>query len=599
MIRVVDYIVSYLYKIHTEHVFMLTGGGAMYLNDAVAAHKKIKPICHHHEQACVMAAESYSRITGNLGTAIISSGPAGTNAVTGVLGAWQDSTPCLIISGQVKKEQTIFNSKIAGLRQMGTQEANIIPIIQSITKFSAVINEPKLIRYYLEKATYIAKEGRPGPVWLDIPHDVQAALIDTKNLTGFNPSELGNNKVKPTDEEIDTVIKLLKSSKKPVIIAGNGIRLSGAIDEFLQLINKIKIPVVTTFMGIDVLSDNHPFYIGTGGTKGQRTANIAIQNADLVISIGSRLSITFIGHTFKQFAYQAKKIVIDIDRTEHQKKTIKIDLLIIADAKQFIKKMILKTENKKFNFKKSWVQKCKELKHNYPVCLSEYAKLTKKMNMYYVVNQISEALKKNDIIVSDAGSAFYVVSQTFKIKQGQRLILPGGTATMGFNLPASIGASVGSSNSRIICITGDGSLQMNIHELATIAYHHLPIKIFVLNNEGYLSIRNTQNNFFNGRYIGESTKTGVSFPHLDKIAKSYDIKFFRANNNEELAKIIPLVLNYKGPVICETMCLEKQAIIPTVSSKQQPNGTIVSVPIDDMYPFLPKEEMENIKSNLN
>lgn len=598
MTRVADYIVSYLYRKGVKHIFMLTGGGAMYLNDAVAIHKKIKPICHHHEQACVMAAEAYSRITGHLGTAMVSTGPAGTNAVTGVLGAWQDSTPCLIISGQVKKEQTIFNSKVAGLRQIGTQEVNIIPIIQSITKFAAVVNEPKLIRYYLEKAFHIATEGRPGPVWLDIPQDVQAALINTKNLIGFNPSKLDSNIAKPTNKEINTIIKLLKASKKPVIIAGNGIKLSGAIDEFLQLVNSLKIPVVTTFMGIDILHDTHRFYIGTGGTKGQRAANIVIQNADLVISIGSRLSVTFVGYLFKKFAYQAKKVVIDIDRAEHQKKTIEIDLLIIADAKQCIKKMILKTKNKKFNFKKDWVQKCKELKRDYPVCLPEYTKLTKNMNMYYVVNQISEALKKSDIIVADAGSAFYIVGQAFKNKQNQRLVLPGGTSTMGFNLPASIGASVGNNNGRVICITGDGSFQTNIHELATIAYHKLPIKVFVLNNNGYLSIRNTQNNFFNGAYIGESATSGVSFPRLDKIAESYNIKYFKINNNKELAKTISLVLNYKGPVICEALCLENQ-IISTLSLKRQSDGSVVSTTIDDMFPFLPDEEMEKIKSSFN
>jgi len=599
MIRVADYIISYLYNHGTKHIFMLTGGGAMFLNDAVALHKKIQPICQHHEQACVMAAETYSRISGNLGTALVTSGPGATNTITGVLGAWQDSTPCLIISGQAKKEQTINYSKIKWVRQLGTQEGDIIPIIQSITKLSVLISDPNKIKYYLEKAIYTAKSGRPGPVWLDIPLDVQSVLIDETKLIGFNPSEIPKIKTKPTDKEINNVIKILKTSTKPLFIIGNGIRLSNSVKEFLKLVEISKIPVVNTLMGVDVIDYNHPFYIGRGGTKGQRAANIAIQNADLIISIGTRLAIPFTGHNFKEFAPKAKIIVIDIDPKEHSKKTIKIDKIIISDAKEFINKLTKNITKIKFNFNDNWAKECVKLKYNYPVCLPRYKKLSANMNMYYIVDKLSNELDKNDIIIADAGSAFYTVSQAFKTKQGQRLLIPGATGTMGYNLPASTGACIANNKKRVICITGDGSFQMNLSELITISYYKLPIKIFIFNNRGYLSIRNTQKKFFNNRLIGESDKSGVGLVNLSKISDSFNIKYFKIKNNKELIKNISKILEYKGPVICELMCLEEQLIIPSVSTKQEKNGTLISTAYDDMFPFLSEKEFNNIKEKIN
>lgn len=600
MMRVCDYIISRLYDLNTKHVFLIAGGGAMFLNDAVVSHPKMKYVCNHHEQACAMAAEIYSRVTGNLGVAIVTSGPGGTNTITGVLGAWQDSTPCLFISGQAKRNQTVYNSGIATLRQFGTQEVNIIPIIKSITKFSTVVNKPELIRHDLEQAIYMANEGRPGPVWLDIPLDVQSSMIDPDKLIPFDPSKLENKyKKAPTDKEIIEVVELLKKSRKPLLIAGNGIKLSKATNEFLKLVETLKVPVVSTLLGLDILHHNHPFNIGRGGTKGNRSANIAIQNADLIISIGSRLAVTFVGHEYNLFAQKAKIIVVDIDPDEHKKKTIKIDKIVISDAKEFICKLNSAINNKKFNFKKDWTLKLKQIQKKYPTVLPEYAKLPKKINMYYATEMISNALDKNDIIVSDAGSAFYVVSQTIKTKLGQQVILPGGTATMGFNLPGSIGASVGAKNKRIICITGDGSLQMNIHELETISLNNLPIKIFVFSNSGYLSIRNTQNNFLNGRLMGEGSKTGISMPNLKLIAKAYKIKYFQAKNNKELLKVIPLVLKYKGPTICDISCLDIQPVIPTVSSKKLSDGSMKSTSIDDMYPFISTEEMNQIKKDLD
>jgi len=598
MIRVADLVVSYIYSLETEYIFTVAGGGAMFLNDAVALNKKIKYVCNQHEQASVMAADTYSRVTGKLGVAMVTSGPGATNTVTGVVGAWQDSIPLMVISGQSKKLQTVHNSKIKGLRQFGFLEANVIPIIESVTKYSVFVDDPNKILYHLEKATFLARSGRPGPVWIDIPLDVQGALIDERKLKGFKPSKLERaNKIRVTKGELSTIVKLLKSSRKPLIIAGGGIRLSDAVDDFKELVSLIKTPVVTSTMGTDVIQDNSSFFVGKAGMRGERAANIAIQNSDLILSIGSRLGITIIGYEYDKFAPGAKKIVVDIDQAEHKKETIKIDHVIVSDAKNFIRALFTAAKKTRFNFKEDWLEKCKELKNKYPIYLSQYSKSKGPVNMYFAVDRISRNLKSDDIVVTDAGYSYYIVRQAIKIQKGQRLLMPGATGAMGFNLPASIGASIGSEQGRIVCITGDGSLQMNIQELQTISHYNLPIKIFVISNKGYVSIRNTQQIYF-GRLIGESKKTGLSIPDIYKIANTYGIKFYRAKNNDELVKVIPKVLNSKGPVICEIDCLRNQNIIPTVTSKRLANGKMVSVAIDDMYPFLSDTEMAEIKQSL-
>lgn len=599
MIRVSDYIISFLYSIGIKNIFVMTGGGSMYLNDAIACHKKMKFICHHNEQCCTIAADAYARVTKNIGAAMVTTGPAATNAITGVISAWFDSVPIIIISGQAKRKEASYNSKIKGLRQLGVQELNIIPIVESITKYSIIINDPKKTRYFLEKAKYLATSGRPGPVWIDVPLDVQNSFIDPDQLKKFTLPPSDEKKQKTIlKNNVKYVINSLLQSKKPLFIAGNGIKCSQSQKEFIELIEILKIPVVTSNMAIDLIDFNHSLNLGMGGIKGQRSANIAMQNADLLICIGNRLSVPFIGYEYEKFAPLAKKIIIDIDKTDHKKKTIHIDKFILADAKKFIKEMIKASTNTSFSFKTDWVSKCNEIKNKYPVNLPEYAKEKNDMNMYYVVNEISTLLNQSDIIITDAGSAYYTVSQAIKIKQGQKLILPGGAANMGYNLPASVGASIGSNKKRIICITGDGSLQTNIHELQTIISHRLPIKIFVLNNKGYLSIRNTQHNFFQNRKIGESKKTGISFPDLKKISYAYGIPYILIKNNEDLQSSLPKILDNNKPIICDIQCLFEQEIIPTVSSKKLSNGTMISSPIDDMYPFLSSEEMNKIKMNL-
>ncbi|MBU3916206.1 thiamine pyrophosphate-binding protein, partial [bacterium] len=503
---------------------------------------------------------------------------------------------CLIISGQSKKAQTVYNANITGLRQFGVQEINIIPIIKSITKYAVMINDASEIKYHLEKALYLAKTGRPGPVWLDVPLDIQGQMVDEEKLKGFNPDELKlNYSIEPHADDIYDVLQLLKNSKRPVIIAGHGVRLAGAVEELLEFAQRYHIPIVTPIMGIDVINSDSKYYIGRIGTKGTRAGNIAMQNADVLISIGSRLSVSSIGHEYHLFAREAIKVVVDIDPNEHKKDTIKIDKLINADAKVFLRQILTNMETSLGEEKKEWLDKCNEWKSMYPVDLPEYERVSEGINYYHLVHKVTEKTSANTPVVSDAGSAFYVVAQSIQLKKGQRFITSGGLATMGFNLPAAIGVSAAIDNNPVVVITGEGSLQMNIQELQTIVFQKMPVKIFVVNNKGYFSIRSTQQRFFNNHYVGEGEESGVSFPDLKKIASAYEIAYFKIKFNKDLDNTIDRVLAYEGPVICEVMNVEDQQIIPTVSSIAKSDGTMISKPLEDMFPFLERDEfMKNM-----
>jgi len=589
-----NYVVKFLEENNIKHIFMLSGGGCMHLVDAVGRSKIIKYICNHHEQASAMAAEAYAKFKGELSVVLVTSGPGATNTITGVVGAFQDSAPCLFISGQSKRQQTVYNSKIPKLRQFGVQEVNILPIVESITKYAAVINEPEKIRYHLEKAVYLAKSGRPGPVWLDIPLDVQGAVIEDESLNMFNPEELDTEyyKVNPQENEIKIVIESLKKSKRPIIIAGHGIRISNSCDELINFAKEHNIPIVTPIMGIDVVETEHKNYIGRIGTKGTRAGNFAMQNSDLILSIGSRLSVSVVGHEYSLFAREAKIIVVDIDVDEHKKKTIKIDKFINADAKIFLQKLLQATKNRKLGNFIAWLNKCNYWKRKYPVCLLEYKKVKKGINFYYFVDVLTKRLKPQIPIISDAGSAFYVVSQAINIQKGQRYITSGALATMGFSLPAAIGVSVATGNKEVVAITGDGSFQLNIQELQTIIQNNLPIKIFVINNNGYLSIRQTQKRFFNENYVCESKRSGISFPQISQIAGAYGIKYINIMNNEMMLKKIDVILNYDSSIICEIRSLDDQLVIPTNTAVVHHDGTITSKPLEDMYPFLDRKEFK-------
>ena len=587
--RVADFIADFIFEeLNVKHVFMVTGAGIMHLTDGVASHPKLQAICPHHEQTSSMAIDAYSRASENFGVGFFTSGPGGTNAITGLCGAWQDSVPCLFISGQVKKKETTNNAKIPGLRQFGVQELDMIPIVKYACKYATTLNDPNKVKYEFEKAVHIAKSGRPGPVWIQIPMDVQSSIIDETKLNGFEHDD-----VIPTasDAEVGKIIKLLKKSKRPVIIAGQGIRISGAISLLEKFTSKFKIPVVTPFLGIDTIKSDLLQYVGKTGVKGDRPANFAMQNSDLIIAIGTSLHVTVIGYTYKHFAREAKKIVIDIDKKSHKKKTIDIDSFILSDAKKFFEKIIKFTENETLNDYAKWIKQCNEWKKKYPVCLPEYKQNKKSLNSYLLIDTLCKHSKKNDIFVSDAGGTYYATCQAIQLtKPGQRYIPSGAMATMGYSLPAAIGISVATNKGRVIALTGDGSFQQNLQELQTLIEYDLPVKLFVLNNDGYESIRVSQKNYFNNRLIGESNQSGLSFPDTLKIAKAYGIKAVRIRNYQELENKLDGILNFDKAVIVDIIIPRDQPIIPTVSSVVNPDGTMSSRPLEDMAPFLDREE---------
>ena len=588
--RVADYVANFIYdELHVSHVFNLVGAGNMHISDGIVCHGKIKTISTHHEQTSSMALESYSRATENFGVGFFTTGPGCTNAITGLVGAWQDSVPCLYISGQVKRSDTTYNSGVPGLRQFGVQELDIIPIVKSISKYSIMVNEPEKIRYELEKAVYIAKSGRPGPVWIDIPLDVQSATIEPETLEKFIPTE--QQKPVTSIEEISELLSLLKQSKRPTIIAGRGIRISKAIDILKKFTDDFGIPVVTPYLGIDNMMFENSHNIGTIGIKGTRAANLAMQNCDLLISIGSSLNTSAIGYDYDKFARDAKKVVIDIDKTSHKKKSISIDLLINSDAKNALTVLLGLAKNSGLNNYSDWLKQCVLWKEKYPVCLPEYYNLKEYVNTYVFLEELSKQTSTNDIFVSDASTAFSV-SQGLKLKGNQRYIASAGLSTMGYALPASIGISV-ATDDRVIVIAGDGSIQLNIQELQTIVEYNLPIKLFVISNDGYHSIRVTQEKYFNKRFVGESSQSGISFPDIVKIGNAYGIKSIRVNQHEKLARVIDDVLNYDGPIICDVVVPRDLMVMPSVSSKINEDGSMSSRPLEDMFPFLDRTEYRN------
>jgi len=587
--RVTDYIAEFIYsKLNIPEVFMLTGGGAMFLNDGVAKHEKLDVICNHHEQACAMGAVAYSKYTNKVGVAYVTTGCGGTNAITGVLDAWQDSTQCMFISGQVKKKETCYNSDLP-LRQYGVQEADIVAVVDSITKYSVMVNEANEIAYHLEKAHFLATSGRPGPVWIDVPLDVQGATIDTEELKHFSEDEIKKDyETQIEQKDVDEVIELLKEAKRPMIIAGNGIRLSGTVDKFNSFVEGFNIPVSASYLAIDIMQTNNDKFVGRLGTKGDRAGNFAVQNADLVLVLGSRLSVALTGFEYDLFMRDAKVVVVDIDNKEHTKNTVKIDKFINCDLNSFFDVINKKIEPLNTN---SWIEKCKSWKEKWSVCEKKYES-DEKINKYTFIDHMCKYLKNDTAVVSDAGSSYYVTSQALRIKDKQRYITSGAQADMGFTLPAAIGTCF-AKDGEVVGITGDGSFQMNIQELQTVVHYNLPLKLFVWNNNGYLSIRATQRKFFEGREIGTDSNSGISFPEVKNIASAYGIKYCLAKSVDELDNVLQEVIDFKGPVLCEIICPENQEIIPATASMRKNDGSMVSKPLEDMYPFLDREEFLN------
>ena len=590
-IKVSQYIADFLVKKGVCDLFTVTGGGAMHLNDAFGHKKGLNCIYNHHEQACATAAEGYARLAGKIAAVCVTSGPGGTNALTGVLGGWQDSIPMMVISGQVKRETTTWSTNIP-LRQLGDQEFQIVDCVKTMTKYAYMVTDANEIRYHLEKAWHICNTGRKGPVWLDIPLDIQAATVETDMLAGYEEQE----KEYPPLFEIEkaeAIIRKICEAKRPVILAGTGIRLSGSHDIFKKLIEKLQIPVLTAWNAHDVLEDEHPLFCGRPGTVGTRGGNFVIQKADLLLVLGCRLNIRQIGYNYKEFAKSAYKIVVDIDEAELRKPTIKPDLPVYADVKD-VMSAILQNAIEDNSYKhKEWLNWCRRVNEKYPVVLERYYHDVK-INPYVFIKEFSKFLNNRDVVVCGNGSACVITFQAICIQKGQRVFTNSGCAAMGYGFPASVGCCVARKGERIICIDGDGSFQMNIQELQTVVQNNLDLKIIILNNNGYHSIRQTQTNLFHSSLVGVCKESGISFPNMEKIADAYGLDYSAIHALEDLEKI-PQFLERKGPGICEVFVNENQNFEPKISSKVLEDGTIVSPEIDDMFPFLPRDEYEEIK----
>ncbi len=585
--RVCDLIADFIYQQGVKHIFTVTGGGSMYLTDGLACNSKMHTICCHHEQAAAMAVVGYAKYHG-FGCGYVTTGCGGTNTITGVLHAWQDNTACIFISGQCKRKETIRYTG-APIRQFGVQEADIVRIVESITKYAVMIDEPSTVLFHLEKAVYLARSGRPGPVWLDIPLDIQSAEVSPEKLTHFDPNTLHAEKVKATPKEIAELCRDFLQAKRPIVIAGQGIRLAGAIEEFDHFVHQHQIPFVCSRLGTDVLPTMDDLNIGRIGNKGMRSANFALQNADFVLALGSRLSVSSTGQEYQYFAREAKVVVVDIDKYEHTKNTVHIESVIVADVKDVLSKLSLDGISYQ-----EWAAQCLNWKQQYPVCLPEYYEASDGINLYVFVNELSKILKPDSVLMGDAGSAVYVPPQALQTySKDQRYITSGAQAEMGFSLPGAIGVCVARGGREVFSITGDGSLQMNIQELQTLRHYNLPVKLFVWNNDGYMSIRATQNKFFQGRLIGTDSSSGVSFPDLKKLADAYGIRYFLLEDIGKLPRQLEEIAALDEPAICELICIRDQEIIPTVSSKQTEDGRLVSMPLEDMYPFLDREELES------
>lgn len=593
MIKVSDYIVKFFLDHNIDKCFTVTGGGAMHLNDSFGHSNDFECIYTHHEQACSMAAEGYTRISGKPAIVCVTSGPGTTNVLTGVLGSWLDSIPMIIISGQMPFNTTIKSTPLP-LRQLGFQEFNIIDCVSCMTKYAEMIIEPKYIAYHLEKALYLSQSGRKGPVWLDIPLNVQSSLVDEDDLVHYNfisdsePLHSNNN-------SISFILEKIKASKKPVIMAGYEIRMSNSYDEFLNLVSNLKIPVVTEWNSNDLIWDDHEYYAGRPGTIGNRGGNFVLQNADLLISIGCQLSLRQISYAWNNFAKNAYKIAISSDKYELIKPTVKIDYPIQCNLKSFLKEFSTFCSDEKNNSTNiGWYEWCKSINQKYPIVLDKHYKNNNFLSVYAFVRELSKYLKDGDIISLANGAACVVGLQAIEIKKNQRIFTNAGASSMGYGITAAIGACFAEKDKSIVCIEGDGSIQMNLQELQTIIHNNLNIKIFWINNDGYHSIKQTQNSMFQAKdkgFCGANKSSGISFPSAEKIALAYGFNYCKIEQVEDLNQIEEM-LNHFGPTICEVVTDPNEIFEPKLQSKLLEDGKFYTPSLEDMFPFLSEEEMK-------
>jgi acetolactate synthase-1/2/3 large subunit len=585
-----DYVMQFVAKQGVKLVFLVPGGGAMHLNDSLGRCPGLEFVSNIHEQATSIAAEAHARVTGGLGVAMVTTGPGGTNAITGLAGAWLDSTPVLFLSGQVKRPDIKAGT---GLRQLGVQEIDIVTIVESITKYAFTVTDPNSIRFHLEKALHIARADRPGPVWIDIPLDVQAATIDADSLPGFTPEPA-------TASGLDLpalarkTLELLRASERPILMAGNGIRVAGAIDRFEELIEVLGIPVQTTWLGIDLITDDHPLYAQRPGAIAPRGANFALQNSDFFLCLGSRLDMALTGYAHDRFARAARKVIVDIDEAEIRKLQMKVDVPVVADAGAYIDALLeaAKAPPPLPEFK-PWKERIADWKRRYPLVVPQSSHGSDHLSTYAFSEALSDAIPEGALIAPGAsGFACEIFLLMLKIKKGQRCFHNRGTGSMGLSIPSALGACLAAGRAKTISVDGDGGFQFNIQELATVASHDLPIKFFVINNNGYASIRSSQTGYFGGNLVGCDPTSGLKLPRLSGIAAAFGIGFERIAHGDDVDAKIRAVLASPRPTIAEVVVIPDEPREPRLSSMRREDGSMVSKPLEDLFPFLDRDEFK-------
>jgi acetolactate synthase-1/2/3 large subunit len=595
MLKLSDYVLNFVADQGVKHVFLVTGGGAMHLNDSLARCRAITPVCNSHEQASAIAAEGYAKATSNLGVAMVTTGPGGTNAVTGVAGAWLDSTPMLFLSGQVKRPDRMFDSAglKLGMRQLGVQEVDIVSIVGPITKYAVTVTDPAEIRYHLEKAVYLARSGRPGPVWVDIPLDVQAYPIgDPASLRGFDPIELAPHADEALlAEQVKAVIEALNRSERPLLFAGNGIRLARGEQEFHQLRKLLEIPIAATWCAADLVPSGDRLNVGRPGAVAARGANFALQNSDFLLAIGVRLDFAITGYAPENLAREAHKVMVDIDAAELRKLQPYIQEPICSDAKAFLGEFLKQSGAVEPRPRLPWKDRCADWKTRYPVVTEEHRTSPGPISVYHLAEVIAEEVEPTDVLVSgSSGSAIEIFLLACPVRSGQRIYHTAGLGAMGFGIPTSIGACLAAQGRRTICVDGDGGFQFNIQELETVARLQLPIKFFVLNNNGYASIRASQKNYFGKAEIGCDGETGLTIPDISRVAGAYGVKTTVLESQQDLRSAVRAILATPGPMVCDVRVIPDEVRAPRLSSAQRPDGTFVSKPLEDLWPFLERRE---------
>jgi acetolactate synthase-1/2/3 large subunit len=590
--RVSDYIADFLADNGITDVFTVVGGGAMHLNDSFGHHPRLHSTYNHHEQASAMAAEGYARINGQIAALCVTSGPGAINALNGVVGAYQDSIPMLVFSGQVKSTMTIRSSGLK-LRTYGGQEFDIVSALPDAVKYSCMIEDPCDIRYCLEKALYLAENGRKGPCWLDIPLDIQVSYVETEDLRPYAVPQM-EDRTDVIQSAAYTVAQKIAEAKRPVFYAGNGIRLSGAFDIFHKVIEKYQLPVATCWDSIDLMENSDPLFAGRGGTMGDRPGNFAVQNSDLLVAVGSRLSVYQVGYNKDTWARGAYRIAVDIDPEELKKPSLKLDMPIVSDAGEFLKALFEQPDIPLSDDRKSWIHQCQSWKEKYPVVSDKQRDQKKITNVYAFIDYLSRNLPEESVVVAANGSCSVVGSQTWHVRRGHRFIMNCALSSMGYELPASIGACIANGRRAVYTLAGDGSIMMNLQELQTIVTNRLPIHIFLINNSGYHQIRQTQNNIFCDGLVGVGPESGdLGFPDWKKIACAFGIPYYLIKENSDFEKIIPEVMDRQSYTFCEVICDTKQKFEPKSATKRLPDGTLESPPLEDMAPFLSEEELRS------